>query len=121
MHRLFLITAALVSAGMMGSVATAQTQLNVEMSKTQILVLPAPPQAVPKIDLTTPPESTLNMPLSLMAEEVLNSVCNAEINPEEALIQVPDLSKAHIQAQCPDKLSPKIKASDTETLVKASL
>jgi hypothetical protein len=121
MQRLFLIALTSLSVGMMGGVATAQTQLNVEMSKTQVLVLPPPPQAVPEIDVKTPAESTLDMPLSLMAQEVLNSVCNAEINPEEALAQVPDLSEAHIKAQCPDKLPSNIKASGTEAVVRVSL
>jgi hypothetical protein len=89
----------------------AETQLSVGTSTTlpprAEPTLPPPPQGVRQISEKTNPEETADMPLSLLAEQVLEAVCEAQIDAERALALMPDLSKSHIRAACPKRLIPK--------------
>lgn len=99
----------------LGSHALAQVELNVEMSTTQTLpstptetALPAPPTHIYRqLNHDTPPEETLDIPLSLMGEQVLEAVCDAQLDAQKALHIMPDLSEVHIQQTCPKQLAPK--------------
>ncbi len=99
----------------LGSFALAQVELNVEMSTTQTLPstsaepsLPTPPTHIYRqLNQDTPPEETLDIPLSLMGEQVLEAVCDAQLDAQKALHIMPDLSEVHIQQTCPKQLSPK--------------
>ncbi|MGY2946861.1 hypothetical protein [Thermostichus sp. MS-CIW-30] len=93
-------------------VALAEAQLEVGTSTTLSPqaappVLPPPPVGVRQISLDTDPEQTADMPLSLMAEQVLEAVCEAQIDAQRALALMPDLSESHIRAACPKRLIPK--------------
>ncbi|HIK20600.1 MAG TPA: hypothetical protein IGR15_05990 [Synechococcus sp. M44_DOE_062] len=93
-------------------VALAEAQLEVGTSTTLSPqaappVLPSPPVGVRQISLDTDPEQTADMPLSLMAEQVLEAVCEAQIDAQRALALMPDLSESHIRAACPKRLIPK--------------
>lgn len=93
-------------------VALAEAQLEVGTSTTLSPqaappVLPPPPVGVRPISLDTDPEQTADMPLSLMAEQVLEAVCEAQIDAQRALALMPDLSESHIRAACPKRLIPK--------------
>ena len=89
----------------------AETPLSVGTSTTlpprAEPTLPPPPQGVRQISEKTNPEETADMPLSLLAEQVLEAVCEAQIDAERALALMPDLSKSHIRAACPNRLIPK--------------
>lgn len=92
--------------------ALAEAQLEVGTSTTlppqaAPLVLPPPPVAVRQIREDTDPEQTADMPLSLLAEQVLEAVCEAQIDAQRALALMPDLSESHIRAACPKRLIPK--------------
>ncbi len=89
-------------------VALAEAQLEVGTSTTlPPPVLPPPPVGVRQIREDTDPEQTADMPLSLMAEQVLEAVCEAQIDAQRALALMPDLSESHIRAACPKRLIPK--------------
>ncbi|MFS8899907.1 hypothetical protein NW841_09935 [Synechococcus sp. H60.3] len=93
-------------------VALAEAQLEVGTSTTlppqsAPPVLPPPPVGVRQIREDTDPEQTADMPLSLMAEQVLEAVCEAQIDAQRALALMPDLSESHIRAACPKRLIPK--------------
>jgi len=93
-------------------VALAEAQLEVGTSTTLSPqaappVLPPPPVGVRQISVDTDPEQTADMPLSLMAEQVLEAVCEAQIDAQRALALMPDLSESHIRAACPKRLIPK--------------
>jgi len=89
-------------------VALAEAQLEVGTSTTlPPPVLPPPPVGVRQIREDTNPEQTADMPLSLMAEQVLEAVCEAQIDAQRALALMPDLSESHIRAACPKRLIPK--------------
>ncbi|MFQ3584473.1 MAG: hypothetical protein SNJ85_06020 [Cyanobacteriota bacterium] len=98
---------------MLGSgVAFAQVQLDVGTSTSMPPqepdpVLPPPPPGVRQISVDTDPEQTADMPLSLMGEQVLEAVCEAQIDAQRALALMPDLSESHIRAACPKRLLPK--------------
>jgi len=93
-------------------VALAEAQLEVGTSTTlppqaAPPVLPPPPVGVRQIREDTDPEQTADMPLSLLAEQVLEAVCEAQIDAQRALALMPDLSESHIRAACPKRLIPK--------------
>lgn len=93
-------------------VALAEAQLEVGTSTTLSPqaappVLPPPPVRVRQISVDTDPEQTADMPLSLIAEQVLEAVCEAQIDAQRALALMPDLSESHIRAACPKRLIPK--------------
>ncbi|MDX2270904.1 MAG: hypothetical protein NW237_03005 [Cyanobacteriota bacterium] len=86
-------------------------ELNVGTSTTQTSspeTLPPPPLGVRQISLDTDPAATLDQPLSLMGEDILQAVCDAQIDPQKALALMPDLSEAHIRATCPKRLTSKL-------------
>ncbi|MEN9203841.1 MAG: hypothetical protein Q6K80_12910 [Thermostichus sp. DG_1_6_bins_120] len=90
----------------------AQLQLDLGTSTTMPPqepdpVLPPPPLSLRQISVDTDPEQTADMPLSLMAEQVLEAVCEAQIDAQRALALMPDLSESHIRAACPKQLLPK--------------
>ncbi|MGQ9836463.1 MAG: hypothetical protein ACUVRV_00495 [Cyanobacteriota bacterium] len=101
------------SLWMLGSsLAFADLQLDVGTSTTMPPeepdpVLPAPPLGVRQISVDTDPEQTADMPLSLMGEQVLEAVCEAQIDAQRALALMPDLSESHIRSACPKRLSRK--------------
>lgn len=94
----------------------AQVELNVGTSAVQTLpsplpnqlnVLPPPPAHVLReISRDSDPSTTLDVPLSLMGEQILEAVCDAQIPAGRALSLMPDLSPIHIQQQCPEQLAP---------------
>lgn len=95
-----------------GSEAFANLQLEVGTSTTMppeepAPTLPPPPSGVRQISVDTDPEQTADMPLSLMGEQVLEAVCEAQIDARRALALMPDLSESHIRAACPKQLIPK--------------
>lgn len=93
--------------------ASAQVQLNVGTSSVQPLpsplpnqlnVLPPPPAHILRqISRDSDPSTTVDLPLSLMGEQILNAVCDAQIAPALALSLMPDLSPLHIQSHCPER------------------
>ncbi len=89
----------------------AEAQLEVGTSATlppqPEPTLPPPPQGVRQISENTDPEETADMPLSLLAEQVLEAVCEGQIDARRALTLMPDLSKSHLLAACPKQLSPR--------------
>ncbi len=94
------------------SAAFAEVQLEVGTSTTlpsqaAPTLLPPPPVGVRQIREDTDPEQTADMPLSLLAEQVLEAVCEAQIDAQRALALMPDLSESHIRAACPKRLIPK--------------
>jgi hypothetical protein len=99
----------------LGNYALAQVELNLETSTTLTLpstasetTLPAPPTHIYRqINHATPPEETLDIPLSLMGEQVLEAVCDSQLDAQKALHMMPDLSEVHIQETCPKQLAPK--------------
>lgn len=92
--------------------ALAQTELNVGASTTQPLiheglVLPQPPLQVRQISLDDDPAETLDQPLSLLGQQILDAVCDQQIDADRAMQLMPDLSEAHIRLSCPTQLVPK--------------
>jgi hypothetical protein len=108
-----LFLAGIVFVGCSQGVSFAQTELNVGASTTQPAAqeptqLPPAPVGVRQISLDSDPATTLDQPLSLMGEQLLDAVCDAQIDAQKALALMPDLSEAHIRAACPKRLAPKI-------------
>ncbi len=96
--------------------AWAQLQLNIGTSTTQQMpgftaspkkaLPPVPTNLLRPISRDTPPEETLDMPLSFMGEQILQAICDAEIDLEQGLSLMPDLSRVHVQQECPAQLDP---------------
>jgi hypothetical protein len=84
-------------------VAAEEMQLDVGTSTTTIAPLPPVP-TVMQIDENSPAEATLDKPLSLMGEVLLEAVCSSWIPADFALKVFPDLSMAHIQRTCPQAI-----------------
>ncbi|MGF1575794.1 MAG: hypothetical protein ACFCU9_07605 [Cyanophyceae cyanobacterium] len=92
------------------SVSAQQVELDVNTSAVQATpegMLPPPPAGVRQIDPNSDPATTVDMPLSLVGEQLLEAVCEAQIDPQKALSVMPDLSEIHIQRSCPKELAPK--------------
>lgn len=91
--------------------AAQELQLEINTSATQAnpdAVLPPPPPVEGRvIDPNSDPATTVDMPLSFVGEQILESVCEAHIDPQKALMVMPDLSEIHIQRACPKQLAPK--------------
>ncbi len=88
-------------------VGTSTTQPSPQFLPNQPSVLPPPPPTlVRQLSRDTPPEETIDMPLSLMGQQMLDAVCDAQIEVSQALSLMPDLSRVHIQNACPNRLSP---------------
>lgn len=90
-----------------GSLVAQTLELEVNTSTTQSEGLTQPPQGVRQIEPGSDPATTVDMPLSLIGELILESVCDAQIDPQKALSVMPDLSELHIQRACPKRLDPK--------------
>ncbi len=85
-----------------GPVSAEEVQLDVGTSTT---IAPLPPvPTVMQIDENSPAEATLDKPLSLMGEVLLDAVCSSWIPADFALKFFPDLSIAHIQRTCPQAI-----------------
>ena len=92
------------------SVSAQQVELDVNTSAVQATpegMLPPPPAGVRQIDPNSDPATTVDMPLSLVGEQLLEAVCEAQIDAQKALSVMPDLSEIHIQRSCPKELAPK--------------
>jgi len=108
-----ILIGALLSALLPLPAPAQQVELNVGTSSVQPLpsplpnqlnVLPPPPPFILRqISRESDPSTTVDMPLSLMGEQILNAVCEAEITPDLALSLMPDLSPLHIQHHCPER------------------
>ncbi|NJL98412.1 MAG: hypothetical protein HC818_01635 [Synechococcaceae cyanobacterium RM1_1_27] len=92
------------------SASAQQVELDVNTSAIQATpegMLPPPPAGVRQIDPNSDPATTVDMPLSLVGEQLLEAVCEAQIDAQKALSVMPDLSEIHIQRSCPKELAPK--------------
>ncbi|MEN9219442.1 MAG: hypothetical protein Q6K08_01420 [Thermostichales cyanobacterium GMQP_bins_62] len=89
----------IVGLGIPLGVSGEEIQLDVGTSTTLSPLPPVP--TILEIDEHSPAEATLDKPLSLMGEILLDAVCAAWIPPDFALKIFPDLSAIHIQQACP--------------------
>lgn len=78
----------------------AQAELHLSTHSTMLPHPPTPTQIQPD----SPPELTLAQPLSVMGEQILEAICEGDLQPQQGLALMPDLSEAHVRQSCPQQL-----------------
>lgn len=97
-----MISRVLSSSLLFSLLLSAPTQAELYVTTTNT-TLPQPP-SVPQIQPKTPPQATLSQPLSRLGEQVLESICEGNLEVQKGLAMMPDLSEAHIRQSCPQQL-----------------